>query len=128
MLELTGGRGADIVLDTIGGALFEPAVKSLRFGGRLTGLHNHERVEFNPSEIYDHDRHVTGLASVFIDGADGAHIFDQLAPLFDRGLLTAPATKTWPLQNSVEAYQTVQDGAHGIKQVLLPAGGGAWGS
>lgn len=37
MLELTGGRGADMVLDTIGGALFDPAVKSPRFGGRLTG-------------------------------------------------------------------------------------------
>jgi NADPH:quinone reductase len=125
VLELTGGRGADMVLDTIGGALFEPAVRSLRFGGRLTGLHNHEQVEFNPSEIYDHDRHVTGLASVFIDGADGAHIFDQLAALFDRGLLTPPATKAWPLDNSVEAYQRVKDGAAGIKQMLLPAGGEA---
>jgi len=125
VLELTGGRGADMVLDTIGGALFEPAVKSLRFGGRLTGLHNHERMEFDPSEIYDHDRHVTGLASVFIDGEDGAHIFDQLAALFDRGLLTPPPTNTWPLHNSVEAYQRVQDGAHGIKQVLLPTHGTA---
>jgi hypothetical protein len=52
-----------------------------------------EAGEFNPSEIYDHDRHVTGLASVFIDRADGAHIFGQLALLFDRGLLTRPATK-----------------------------------
>jgi NADPH:quinone reductase len=120
VLELTGGRGADMVLDTIGGTLFEPAVKSLRFGGRLTGLHNHERVEFNPSEINDHDRHVTGLASVLTDGADGAHIFDQLAALFDRGLLTPPATNIWPLKDSVAAYQRVQDGAHGIKQVLLP--------
>lgn len=127
VLELTGGRGADMVLDTIGGALFEPAVRSLRFGGRLTGLHSHERVEFAPDEIYSHDRHVTGLASVFIDGADGARIFHQLAPLFDRGLLTPPATRTWPLENSVEAYQRVQEGAHGIKQVLLPAGGGAQG-
>ena len=88
----------------------------------MTGLHSHERVEFDPSEIYDHDRHVTGLASVFIDGADGAKIFDQLAVLFDRGLLTPPATKTWPLEDSVEAYQRVQEGAHGIKQVLLPSG------
>jgi NADPH:quinone reductase-like Zn-dependent oxidoreductase len=125
VLELTGGRGADLVLDTIGGALFEPAVQSLRFGGRLTGLHNHDRVPFNPSEIYDHDRQVTGLASVFIDGADGAHIFDQLRPLFDRGLLTPPAITTWPLQDSVKAYQRVQAGAHGIKQVLLPSGADA---
>jgi NADPH:quinone reductase-like Zn-dependent oxidoreductase len=125
VLELTGGRGADLVLDTIGGALFEPAVRSLRFGGRLTGIHNHERAEFNPSEIYDHDRHVTGLASVFIDGADGARIFDQLAVLFDRGLLAPPAIKTWPLKDSVQAYQRVQSGAHGIKQVLLPSGGDA---
>ena len=54
-----------------------------------------------------------------------ALIFDQLAVLFDRGLLTPPATTTWPLENSAEAYQRVQDGAHGIKQVLLPIGGGA---
>jgi hypothetical protein len=57
--------------------------------------------------------------------ADGARIFDQLAVLFDRGLFNPLATNTWPLQNSVEAYQRVQDGAHGIKQVLLPAGGQA---
>jgi NADPH:quinone reductase-like Zn-dependent oxidoreductase len=42
VLELTGGRGADMVLDAVGGAPSEPAVKSLRFGGRLTGLHSHE--------------------------------------------------------------------------------------
>jgi NADPH2:quinone reductase len=122
VLELTAGRGVDMVLDTIGGELFEQAVKSLRFGGRMTGLHSHERVDFDPSEIYDHDRRVMGLASVFIDGADGARIFDQLAPLFDRGLLTPPAIKTWSLDKSVEAYQTVKDGAAGIKQVLLPLG------
>jgi NADPH:quinone reductase-like Zn-dependent oxidoreductase len=114
------------VLDAVGDALFEPAVKSLRFGGRMTGIITRKPLaEFNLGEIYDHDRDVTGLASVFIDPADGAKIFDQLAVLFDRGLLTPPATKTWQLENSVEAYQRVQDGAAGIKQVLLPAGGRA---
>ena len=122
VLELTGGKGADLALDLIGGDLFEPAVKSLRFGGRMAGLHNHQRVEFDPSEIYDHDRHVTGLASVFIDGAAGAKVFDRLAPLFDNGLLTPPATTTWALEDAVQAYQTVQDGDAGVKQVLLPAG------
>ena len=125
VLELTDGRGADMVLDTVGGALFEPAVTSLRFGGRLTGLHSHERVEVDLVDIYSYERHITGLASVFMDGAHCANIFDQLAALFDRGFLAAPAIKTWPLESSTEAYQTVQDGSAGIKQVLLPIGGGA---
>jgi len=120
MLDLTSGRGADMVLDTVGGALFEPAVKSLRFGGRLTGLHSHDRAEIDLVEIYSYERHVTGLASVFMDGAHCANIFDQLAALFDRGVLTPPAIKTWPLANSTQAYQTVQDGSAGLKQVLLP--------
>jgi NADPH2:quinone reductase len=114
-----------MVLDAAGGRLFEPAVKSLRFGGRLTGLHSHERVDVDLTEIYSYERHVTGLASVFMDGAHCASIFDQLAALFDRGMLDPPAVKTWPLENVADAYQTVQDGSGGIRQVLLPTGGEA---
>ena len=32
VLDLSDGRGADLVLDTVGGALFEPALRSLRSG------------------------------------------------------------------------------------------------
>jgi NADPH2:quinone reductase len=126
VLELTGGRGADLALDTRGGALFEPTLRSLRFEGRMVGIFNGEpRVEFDLNEIYNRQLHVTGLASVFMDGADAARIFDQLRPLFDRGLLAPPAVQTWPLENSAAAYQTVLDGSAGIKQVLLPPGGEA---
>lgn len=129
VLELTDGRGADMALDTIGGALFEPALRSLRFDGRMVGIFSgpEPRVGFPLTEIYNRQLHLTGLASVFMDGAHVARIFDQLRPLFDRGLLVPPAVKTWPLENSAEAYQTVLDGSAGIKQVLLPIGGGAQG-
>jgi NADPH2:quinone reductase len=123
VLELTGGRGADLALDTRGGALFEPALRSLRFGGRMAGIFTAgPRVEFNLSEIYSRQLHVTGLASVFMDGADAARIFDQLRALFDLGLLAAPAAQEWPLANFAEAYQAVLDGSAGIKQVLVPSG------
>jgi NADPH2:quinone reductase len=128
VLELTDGRGADLVLDTVGGALFEPALRSLRFDGRMVGIFSGpEPVNFTPAEIYNRQLHLTGLASVFMDGADIARIFDQLRPLFDRGFLAPPAVKTWPLEKSAEAYQTVLDGSAGIKQVLLPIGGVAQG-
>ena len=119
VLELTDGRGADMALDTVGGSLFEPVLRSVRFGGRVTGLRSYEpRADFGVDEIYSRELHVTGLASVFLDGAHVAQVFDQLRALFDRGLLTPPAINTWPLANAAEAYQTVLDGAAGIKQVL----------
>jgi NADPH:quinone reductase-like Zn-dependent oxidoreductase len=122
--ELTDGRGADLVLDTVGGALFEPALRSLRFDGRIVGLHGGaEPVQLELNEIYNRQLRVTGLASVFTDGAHVARIFDQLRALFDHGLLAPPAVKTWPLEKSAEAYQTVIDGSAGIKQVLLPSDG-----
>jgi NADPH:quinone reductase-like Zn-dependent oxidoreductase len=126
VLALTDGRGADLVLDTVGSALFEPALRSLRYDGRMVGLHGGpEPVTFDLNEIYNRQLHVTGLATVFYDGAHVARIFDQFRALFDHGLLAPPAVKTWPLENSAEAYQTVIDGSAGIKQVLLPIGGGA---
>jgi NADPH2:quinone reductase len=90
VLELTGGRGADLALDTVGSALFQPALRSLRFDGRMVGIFSapEPQADFPVSEIYNRQLHVTGLASVFMDGADVARIFDQLRPLFDRGLLT----------------------------------------
>jgi hypothetical protein len=44
-------------------------------------------VEVDLVEIYSYERHVTGLASVFMDGTHCANIFDQFAALFERGLL-----------------------------------------
>jgi NADPH:quinone reductase-like Zn-dependent oxidoreductase len=124
VLEFTDGRGADLVLDTVGGALFEPALRSLRFNGRMVGLHGGAvPVQLDLNEIYNRQLHVTGLASVFTDGAHVARIFDQLRALFDHHLLAPPAVKTWPLEKSAEAYQTVLDGSAGIKQVLLPTDG-----
>ena len=126
VLELTDGRGADLVLDTVGGALFEPALRTLRYDGRMVGLHGGtEPIQLDLNEIYNRQLHVTGLATVFYDGAHVARIFDQFRALFDRGLLAPPAVKTWPLANSAEAYQTVLDGSAGIKQVLVAIGGGA---
>src|ERR1700730_1261148 len=85
VLGLTEGRGADLVLDTKGGALFQPALRSLRFDGRMVGIFSapEPQVDFSVSEIYNRQLHVTGLASVFMDGADVAHILDQIHPVFD---------------------------------------------
>src|ERR1700689_608557 len=47
--ELTAGRGVDAVFDTVGGDLFEPALRSLRHGGRQVAIASpgHPQVTFN---------------------------------------------------------------------------------
>jgi hypothetical protein len=81
-------RREPVALDTVG-ALFQPALRSLRFDGRMTGIFSapQPQADFSVAEIYNRQLHLTGLPSVFMDGADVARIFDQLRPLFDRGLL-----------------------------------------
>jgi NADPH:quinone reductase-like Zn-dependent oxidoreductase len=126
VLEITDGKGADMVLDAVGGALFEPALRSLRFGGRMAGLiSHHPRVEFDLADFYGREIKLTGLASVFMDGPHIARVFDQMAALFDRGVMTPPATTIWPIEQSAQAYEAVLAGTAGIKQVLLPAGDSA---
>src|SRR5262245_31780054 len=126
---LTDGRGVDMVLDTVGGEMFVPAIRSLRYDGRMVGLHGgSEPVTVDLNEIFNRQLHVTGLATVFYDGAHVARIFDQFRPLFDSGLLAPPAVKTWSLERAAEAYQTVMEGSGGIKQVLVPNGGGKRGA
>src|SRR5262249_4657787 len=38
VFELTDGKGADVVFDLVGGAMFEPALRSLRLGGRQIAI------------------------------------------------------------------------------------------
>ena len=127
VLELTDGRGADLALDIVGGELFEPTLRSLRFGGRMAATFNNlQRVEFSPGEqIVNKQLHLSGIASLFMEQHEVAAIFDQLAPLFDQGLLPAPPVQTWPLQSAAEAYHRTANGSAGVKQVLLPGDGPA---
>lgn len=104
--------------------MFEPALRSLRFGGRLAATFNNlTRVEFNPGEEIVKQLHVSG--SPAYSGTRPTRARLRPAPSATRPWpASPPAVKTWPLENSVEANQAVPDGSAGIKQVLLPMGGG----
>jgi NADPH:quinone reductase-like Zn-dependent oxidoreductase len=121
--DLTDGQGADLALDAIGGTYFEPALRSLRFNGRMVGIFTapDARPEVPLAEIYNRQLHVTGLASVVIPGTEIAPIFDQLAPLFQDGTFQPPRLQTWALAEAAKAYDAVRVGPQGVKHVLIPA-------
>jgi NADPH2:quinone reductase len=119
---LTGGRGVDLVLDAVGGAMFEVALRSLRIGGRqvaITSVGN-RRVEFDLMDFYHNQSRLLGVDTLKLTGRDIAAIMSELRAGFEGGQLRAAPVTAWPLDQAVLAYQAVAQGTSSTKQVLLP--------
>lgn len=119
---LTNGKGADVVFDTVGGPMFEPALKSLGLDGRqvaITSVGN-RRVEFDLIDFYHSRLRLIGVDTAKLSGADIARIMDELRGGFEDGSLGLPTVKTWHLGDAVAAYEAVAQGDTSAKQILLP--------
>jgi NADPH:quinone reductase-like Zn-dependent oxidoreductase len=119
---LTGGHGVDLVLDAVGGPMFEPCLRSLRVGGRQVAIASvgGGRVEFNLVDFY-HDLHrLFGVDTLKLTGRQIADIMDALRPGFEDGHLRTASLQTWPLHRAVDAYEAVAMGGGSRKHVLLP--------
>jgi len=119
---LTDGKGVDLVLDTVGGPVFEPALKSLGLDGRqiaITSVGN-RRVEFDLIDFYHHRQRLIGVDTAKLGGVEIAPIMDDLRAGFETGALKPPVVKTWPLPRAIDAYLAVANGDTSAKHVLLP--------
>jgi NADPH:quinone reductase len=121
VFELTDGKGADIVFDTVGGALFEPALRCLRRGGRQVAISSAKepRVSFSLVDFYHNLSRLIGFDSYSYGQRDTVEILDELRGGFESGSLIAPRVKTVPLVEAVAAYQDVAGGRAETKLVLV---------
>ncbi|MEU1949526.1 SDR family NAD(P)-dependent oxidoreductase, partial [Streptomyces sp. NPDC020125] len=121
--EATGGRGVDVVLNSLAGPFVDASLRLLDEGGRLmemgkTDLRNPERVaEEHPGatyQVYD-----------LITDAGPAHIgrmLGELGELFTTGALRPLPVRTWPLSRTREALRHLSQAKHTGKLVLdVPA-------
>jgi NADPH2:quinone reductase len=120
VLELTAGRGVDVVLNTVGGALFEPALRSLSFGGRQVAISSpgDPRVSFNLVDFYHNFSRLLGVDSFGLTSQQVAEIEDELLPGFETGVLKPPPIEIVPFEKAGEAYHRVASRQANMKQVL----------
>lgn len=125
VMALTDGRGANLVLDTVGGATFEPALRSLARGGRQVAITSTgtRRVSFDLLDFYHGLHQLIGVDSMKLTGPDIARVMNALREGFADGHLQAPPTRSWSIEEAVAAYDSVAKGAGAIKHVLRPNGG-----
>jgi NADPH:quinone reductase len=119
VFELMAGKGAHVVFDTVGGPMFEPALRSLRVGGRQVAISSRDpRVTFNLVEFYHNSSRLLGVDSYALTSRQIAEIESELQPGFETGVLKPPPIEIVPFEKSVDAYSRVAAGHAKVKQVL----------
>jgi NADPH2:quinone reductase len=120
VLKLTAGKGVDAVLDTVGGPMFEPALRSLGYGGRHVAISSRgdPRVSFNLVDFYHNFSRLLGVDSYGLTPQQVGEIAGNLLPGFETGILKAPEIEIVPFEKAVDAYKRVAAGQTKTKQVL----------
>jgi NADPH:quinone reductase len=116
----TGGRGADVVLDAVGGSMFEVGLRSLGKGGRQIAITSSRdrRVSFDLVDFYHHSLHLIGVDSMALTARDVGEIGDELRQGFESGALRTPPLEPVPFSQAVSAYEAVANRQNRAKLVL----------
>ena len=114
--ELTGGKGVEVVIDTVGSRVFTPAFRSLANYGRyaVVGQLQGEEVSINLARIFFKRARLMGVGSV------SRRQLADVAALAAQGKITPRVAKVLPLESIAEAHALVEEGSLMGRVVIRP--------
>jgi NADPH:quinone reductase len=118
----TGGNGADVVFDLVGGVMFRSAVNSLALRGRLVEIAatGQREVSFDLADFYHNESRLYGVDTLKRDLTASAEVLELLTPGFvAEDYRAAPISQICGLGQAQEAYRKVAAGSTG-RVVLRP--------
>ncbi len=118
--DLTGGEGADVVIDTVGTPVFQPTRRSLARGGRwvLVGQLTGDFVPFNPAQLFLKGIHMLSATSVTREE------LRCCLQLLANGRVRAVLDEDLPLGSAAEAHRRLKAGSPLGRLTLTPGGRG----
>jgi tumor protein p53-inducible protein 3 len=120
----TNDRGADAILDSIGGAYLMPNIEALAHGGRLVliGLMKGAKSEIDLSQVLRRHLKIFGSTLRTRSVAEKAQIVAAFLARFGReleaGAIRPPIYRTLPIAEAPQAHQMMQASEHFGKIVL----------
>lgn len=124
VLSATDGKGVNVIVDTVGGAMVEPCLQSLSLQGRLVEISapaKERRVSFDLIDFYHRESHLMGVDSRAFDASACAQILATLALGFEaNALYPIGGVNPYPLQAVVTAYEQVLNRSVSGRVVLTP--------
>jgi NADPH2:quinone reductase len=125
VLRLTGGAGADIVLDTVGGDVFAHSLRQAAFAGRVVALSNValrpstvDTRDFYPKNVSIHGFQLTGLIE---HGYDPRPDLRTIADAVADSTFKIPVESAFPLQEAARAHRRLEDRAN-LGKIVLTTG------
>lgn len=125
VLELTHGRGVDVVIDPLGGDVFDGAVRALAWRGRLVIVGfaagrvpvlkmNYpllKNIEISGLQISDYRKRIPELVK---------QCYQEVFDLYTEGRIQPPTCETSPLAAWRAALEKIAAGTAGQRLVLMP--------
>jgi len=123
--DLTGGRGADVIYDPVGGDVFDRSLKCIAFRGRavVIGFASGEIPRLKLNRVLLKNIAVTGLhwGAYFEHDPERVHgAMSALWRLWERGQVRPLATETRPLEEAAAALDALAGRRTTGKVVLVP--------
>jgi NADPH:quinone reductase-like Zn-dependent oxidoreductase len=125
--DLTGGRGADVVLDIVGGPYLERNLRSLALEGRLVviGVMGGAAAEVNLREMLTRRLTITAATlrarSVDDKAALAREMVAEVWPGFSDGTLRPVIDRVLPLAQAAEAHALMESSEH-VGKIVLAVG------
>ena len=123
VMNVTDGRGVDLVVDPVGGRVLETSVASLAYRGRISWVGRAGRDDAVP-DVWPLARKNATLTGVFL-GAEMLMMPERVRPLVAellekvaRGELRVAIDRTFPLADAEEAHRYIE-GRQAFGRVLL---------
>jgi NADPH:quinone reductase len=119
----TSGRGAQVIFDTVGGPMFEPALKALGHRGRQVEIASvgDRRVSFDLLDFYHNESQLLGVDTRQRNAIESARVLEALTPFFENGAFQPPMIdRKIPLVDALSAYEQVARGEARGRLVLVP--------
>ena len=119
-MKLTGGRGANVILEMLANVNLAKDLSVLAMHGRIVVIGNRGNIEINPREIMRRDAAVLGMVLWNTSREDLASIHAGIFAGLENGSLHPIVGKTLPLAEAAQAHGAVlEPGSYG-KIVLIP--------
>jgi len=120
--RLTNGRGADILFDVVGGALFEQCLSALAWRGRQVAISSspEARVSFNLVNFYHNESRLLGVDSLKLTFEETAEILRRLTPGIESGIFPAPRVEIFSLEEGPRLYRDIAESKFKGKPILVP--------